>query len=163
MVVPFDQIIDAVQRGEADAGLLIHEGQLFYQQLGLQKVVDLGEWWKEKDGAAAADGRQRHPPRPRRGDRSSASRTTCDESIQYSLDNRRDALAYAMQFARDMDTELADRFVGMWVNQLTLDYTERGRRAVQRLLDGGSSAASSRTASRPSSSASSSCRFKVQS
>jgi 1,4-dihydroxy-6-naphthoate synthase len=135
-VVPFDQIIEAVQRGQADAGLLIHEGQLFYQRLGLNKVVDLGEWWKEKTDL----------PLPMGGNvirRDLGAETIgrvsayLRQSIQYSLDNRRDALAYAMQFARDMDPELADRFVGMWVNQLTLDYTERGRRAVQLLLDEG--------------------------
>jgi 1,4-dihydroxy-6-naphthoate synthase len=135
-VVPFDEIIDAVQSGRADAGLLIHEGQLFYQRMGLSKVVDLGEWWKERTDL----------PLPMGGNvvrRNLGAETIrrvsgyLHQSIQYSLDNRRDALAYAMQFARDMDTELADRFVGMWVNQLTLDYTERGRRAVQRLLDEG--------------------------
>ena len=121
---------------ESEAGLLIHEGQLFYQQLGLRKVVDLGEWWKEWTDL----------PLPMGGNcirRDLGAETIgrvsdyLHESIRYSLDNRRDALAYAMQFARDMDTDLADRFVGMWVNQLTLDYTERGRRAVQRLLDEG--------------------------
>ena len=136
VVVPFDRIIDAVREGAADAGLLIHEGQLFYQRLGLQKVVDLGEWWKAKTDL----------PLPMGGNvvrRDLGAETVARvsdylrQSIQYSLDNRRDALAYAMQFARDMDTELADRFVGMWVNQLTLDYTERGRRAVQLLLDEG--------------------------
>jgi 1,4-dihydroxy-6-naphthoate synthase len=135
-VVPFDQIIDAVRGGQADAGLLIHEGQLFYQRMGLHKVVDLGEWWKgwtdlplpmggnavRRDLGAETVGRvSQH----------------LHESIRYSLEHRRDALQYAMQFARDMDEGLADRFVGMWVNQLTLDYTERGRRAVQRLLDEG--------------------------
>ena len=136
VVVPFDQIIDAVQSGEADAGLLIHEGQLFYQRLGLQKVVDLGEWWKEKEGLPLPMGGNVI----RRDLGEETIRRVSDylrRSIQFSLDNRRDALAYAMQFARDMDPELADRFVGMWVNQLTLDYTERGRRAVQRLLDEG--------------------------
>lgn len=136
VVVPFDKIIDAVLGGEADAGLLIHEGQLFYQKMGLHKVVDLGEWWKDWTGL----------PLPMGGNavrRDLGAETVrrvsayLHESIRYSLDNRRDALAYAMQFARDMDTELADRFVGMWVNQLTLDYTERGRVAVQRLLDEG--------------------------
>ena len=135
-VVPFDQIIEAVQAGRADAGLLIHEGQLFYQKLGLHKVVDLGEWWKHRTDL----------PLPMGGNcirRDLGAETIqrvsayLHESIRYSLDNRRDALAYAMQFARDMDAELADRFVAMWVNQLTLDYTERGRRAVQRLLDEG--------------------------
>jgi 1,4-dihydroxy-6-naphthoate synthase len=136
VVVPFDRIIDAVNSGAADAGLLIHEGQLFYQKMGLHKVVDLGEWWKDWTGL----------PLPMGGNavrRDLGAQTIkrvseyLHESIRYSLDNRRDALAYAMQFARDMDTELADRFVGMWVNQLTLDYTERGRIAVQRLLDEG--------------------------
>ncbi len=136
VVVPFDQIIEAVQEGKADAGLLIHEGQLFYQRLGLHKVVDLGEWWKERHDL----------PLPMGGNvvrRDLGAETVARvsdylrQSIQFSLDNRRDALEYAMQFARDMDTELADRFVGMWVNQLTLDYTDRGRRAVQLLLDEG--------------------------
>ncbi|HEX8719866.1 MAG TPA: MqnA/MqnD/SBP family protein [Pyrinomonadaceae bacterium] len=135
-VVPFDRIIDAVQKGEADAGLLIHEGQLFYQRLGLRKVVDLGEWWQQKEGLPLPMGGNVI----RRGLGAETIRRVSEylrQSIQFSLDNRRDALAYAMQFARDMDAELADRFVGMWVNQLTLDYTERGRRAVQRLLDEG--------------------------
>jgi 1,4-dihydroxy-6-naphthoate synthase len=135
-VVAFDQIIDAVREGRADAGLLIHEGQLFYQRLGLHKVVDLGEWWKARTDL----------PLPMGGNavrRELGAETIgrvsrhLHESIRYSLEHRRDALAYAMQFARDMDEGLADRFVGMWVNQLTLDYTERGRRAVQRLLDEG--------------------------
>lgn len=136
VVVPFDKIIEAVQKGEADAGLLIHEGQLFYQRLGLRKVVDLGEWWKEREGLPLPMGGNVI----RRDLGEETIRRVSDylrRSIQFSLDNRRDALAYAMQFARDMDPELADRFVGMWVNQLTLDYTERGRRAVQRLLDEG--------------------------
>ncbi|HEU4594396.1 MAG TPA: MqnA/MqnD/SBP family protein [Pyrinomonadaceae bacterium] len=136
VVVPFDQIIKAVQDGEADAGLLIHEGQLFYQDLGLHKVVDLGEWWKEWTALPLPMGgnvirRELGPELIRR-----VSEHLC-ESIRFSLDNRQDALDYAMQFARDMDKELADRFVAMWVNQLTLDYTDRGREAVQRLLDEG--------------------------
>ena len=136
VVVPFDKIIDAVRDGRADAGLLIHEGQLFYQDLGLRKVVDLGEWWHGRTGL----------PLPMGGNvirRDLGSEVISRvsghlrDSIRYSLDHRADALDYAMQFARDMDTELADRFVGMWVNELTLDYTERGRRAVQMLLDEG--------------------------
>ncbi|HYO62212.1 MAG TPA: MqnA/MqnD/SBP family protein [Pyrinomonadaceae bacterium] len=135
-VVPFDRIIKAVQDGACDAGLLIHEGQLFYQNLGLRKVVDLGEWWKARTGLPLPMGgncirRELGPELMRRVSRH------LHESIRYSLEHRADALAYAMQFARDMDTELADRFVGMWVNDLTLDYTERGRTAVQRLLDEG--------------------------
>jgi 1,4-dihydroxy-6-naphthoate synthase len=135
-VVPFDRIIEAVRGGRADAGLLIHEGQLFYQRLGLHKVVDLGEWWKGWTDLPLPMGGNA----VRRGLGAETTRRVSDylhESIRYSLEHRRDALDYAMQFARDMDAELADRFVGMWVNQLTLDYTERGRRAVQRLLDEG--------------------------
>jgi 1,4-dihydroxy-6-naphthoate synthase len=135
-VAPFDQIIEAVRGGRADAGLLIHEGQLFYQKLGLHKVVDLGEWWKGRTGLPLPMGGNC----VRRGLGAETIGRVSDylhESIRYSLEHRRDALDYAMQFARDMDPELADRFVAMWVNQLTLDYTDRGRLAVQRLLDEG--------------------------
>ena len=136
IVVPFDRIIDAVVKGDADAGLLIHEGQLFYKQMGLDKVLDLGEWWHEKTGL----------PLPMGGN--AIRRDLGDDlmrqvskhlhnSIVYSMENREDALAYAMQFARDMPPELADRFVAMWVNDLTLDYGERGREGVRRLLDEG--------------------------
>ena len=136
VVVPFDEIIDYVKRGDADAGLLIHEGQLFYNQMGLHKVLDLGEWWHEKTDL----------PLPMGGNviRRDLGKDLMKEvsrhlhrSIQYSLDNREDALAYAMQFARDMEPALADRFVAMWVNDLTLDYGERGRKAVRKLLDEG--------------------------
>ena len=136
-VVPFDQIIEAVNEGRCDAGLLIHEGQLFYHNLGLHKVLDLGEWWHEHTGGL---------PLPMGGNairRDLGAETIREvssllkESIQYSLDNREDALEYAMQFARDMDPALADRFVAMWVNELTLDYGERGREAVRRLLKEG--------------------------
>jgi len=136
-VVPFDQIIEAVTEKRCDAGLLIHEGQLFYQDRGLRKVLDLGEWWHEHTNGL---------PLPMGGNairRDLGEETIREvsallkESIRYSLDNREDALAYAMQFARDMDTALADQFVGMWVNELTLDYGERGREAVRRLLSEG--------------------------
>ena len=136
-VVPFDQIVEAVTEGRCDAGLLIHEGQLFYHNLGLKKVVDLGEWWHEHTGGL---------PLPMGGNAirrdlgSETIREVSDllkESIHFSLDNREDALQYAMQFARDMDPALADRFVSMWVNELTLDYGERGRAAVRRLLSEG--------------------------
>lgn len=136
-VVPFDQIIDAVNEGRCDAGLLIHEGQLFYHNLGLHKVLDLGEWWHEHTGGL---------PLPMGGNairRELGEETIREvssllkESIQYSLDHREDALEYALQFARDMDPTLADRFVAMWVNDLTLDYSERGREAVRRLLKEG--------------------------
>ncbi|MCA1588913.1 MAG: ABC transporter substrate-binding protein [Acidobacteria bacterium] len=135
-VVPFDEIIEHVQKGKADAGLLIHEGQLFYKQMGLDKVLDLGEWWYEETGL----------PLPMGGN---AIRRDLGEdmmrqvsrhlhrSIVYSMENREDALTYALQFARDMAPEMADRFVAMWVNELTLDYGERGRDAVRRLLKEG--------------------------
>jgi 1,4-dihydroxy-6-naphthoate synthase len=115
---------------------LIHEGQLFYERLGLYKVIDLGEWWHERTGL----------PLPMGGNaiRRDLGKDVMlkvsqflRESIRYSLEHRDDALRYAMQFAREMDTETADRFVAMWVNELTLDYTERGREAVRRLLDEG--------------------------
>lgn len=136
IVVPFDKIIDAVKDGACDGGLLIHEGQLFYESMGLHKVLDLGEWWHERTGL----------PLPMGGNaiRRDLGPTLIGEvsellrkSISYSLNNRDDALQYAMQFARDMEPELADRFVAMWVNELTLDYTDRGREAVCRLLDEG--------------------------
>ena len=135
-VVPFDQIMDAVHKGEVDAGLLIHEGQLFYKQMGLDKVLDLGEWWHERTGL----------PLPMGGNvikRDLGAKLMkqvskhLHRSIVFSMENREDALAYAMQFARDMQPELADRFVAMWVNDLTLDYGERGKEAVRRLLTEG--------------------------
>lgn len=135
-VVPFDQIIETVKSGRCDAGLLIHEGQLFYESIALHKVLDLGEWWHEKTGLPLPMGGNAI-----RRDLSPALTKQVSqllrESIQYSLEHRDDALQYAMQFARDMDQALADRFVAMWVNELTLDYTDRGREAVKRLLSEG--------------------------
>ena len=135
-VVPFDKIIDAVQDGSCQAGLLIHEGQLFYEAMGLHKVLDLGEWWHQKTGLPLPMGGNaiRRDLGP---DLIREISHLLRESISYSLENREDALQYAMQFARDMDTDLADRFVAMWVNDLTLDYTDRGREAVRRLLEEG--------------------------
>lgn len=135
-VVPFDRIIDAVQKGKADAGLLIHEGQLFYKQLGLDKVLDLGEWWHKETGLPLPMGGNAIR-RDLGEDLMREVSTYLHKSIQYSLDNREDAMAYAMQFARDMAPELADRFVAMWVNELTLDYGERGKEGVRRLLQEG--------------------------
>jgi len=135
-VVPFDKIIAAVQSGQCDAGLLIHEGQLFYESIGLFKILDLGEWWHEKTGLPLPMGG--NAIRRELGPETIRQVSHClKESIRYSLANREDALEYAMQFARDMDTDLADRFVTMWVNDLTLDYTDRGREAVQRILTEG--------------------------
>ena len=135
-VVPFDKIIDAVKDGSCQAGLLIHEGQLFYETMGLHKVLDLGEWWHQRTGLPLPMGGNaiRRDLGP---DLIKEISHLLRESISYSLENREDALQYAMQFAREMDTDLADRFVAMWVNDLTLDYTERGREAVRRLLDEG--------------------------
>ncbi len=132
-VVPFDQIIDAVQSGSCDAGLLIHEGQLFYESVGLHKILDLGEWWHEKTGLPLPMGGN-VIRRDLDADVIKQVSEYLHESINYSLEHREDALQYAMQFARDMDTELADRFVAMWVNDRTLDYGERGREAVRQLL-----------------------------
>jgi 1,4-dihydroxy-6-naphthoate synthase len=135
-VVPFDQIIEAVLQGRCDAGLLIHEGQLFYDRLGLHKVLDLGEWWHGRTGLPLPMGG--NAIRRDLGAELMTRVSEClRESIRYSLEHREDALRYAMQFARDMDAETADRFVAMWVNDLTLDYTERGREAVRRLLNEG--------------------------
>jgi 1,4-dihydroxy-6-naphthoate synthase len=134
--VPFDKIIDAVQSGRCDAGLLIHEGQLFYESKGLHKVLDLGEWWHSRHGLPLPMGGNVI----RRGLGENLIKEVSRllrESINYSLTHREDALQYALQFARDMEPELADRFVGMWVNDLTLDYTERGREAVRLLLQEG--------------------------
>lgn len=135
-VVPFDKIIETVQSGQCDAGLLIHEGQLFYESLGLHKVLDLGEWWHEKTGLPLPMGG--NVIRRELGPDIIAEVSRClRASIRYSLDNREDALEYAMQFARDMKADLADRFVAMWVNDLTLNYTDRGREAVRQLLTEG--------------------------
>ena len=135
-VYPFDEILDAVKRGEVDAGLLIHEGQLFYKQLGLDKVLDLGEWWHEKTGLPLPMGGNAIK-RDLGGELMKQVSRYLHQSILYSMENREDALQYAMQFARDMAPEVADRFVAMWVNDLTLDYGERGKEGVRRLLQEG--------------------------
>jgi 1,4-dihydroxy-6-naphthoate synthase len=132
--VPFDEIIDAVKAGTVDAGLLIHEGQLTYEKEGLHKVLDLGEWWHEETGLQLPLGGNaiRRDLGPELTEKVSR---LLHESIRYALENREEALSYAMQFARDLPEELADRFVGMYVNEVTLDYGDDGRRAVQLLLD----------------------------
>jgi 1,4-dihydroxy-6-naphthoate synthase len=135
-IVPFDQIIPVVASGKFDAGLIIHEGQLTFQNDGLHLIVDLGIWWYEKTGLPLPLGG--NVVRRDLGDESvrEVSRLL-KESIRYALAHRADALKYALQYARDMDTALADRFVGMYVNEWTLDYGPRGREAVQRLLSEG--------------------------
>lgn len=132
----FDEILDVVQQGEADAGLIIHEGQLTYIREGFYKIVDLGEWWYEDTGLPLPLGA--NVIRRNLGDEKIRSITTLlKQSIQYSLDHRESGLEYAMTYARDMETELADKFVGMYVNDYTLDYGDDGRTAVQLLLTRG--------------------------
>ncbi len=138
-VVEFDQIPQAVADGAFDAGLLIHEGQLTYGDLGLVKVVDLGEWWREQTGLPlplGANALRRDIPQEKAAELS----RLVHESIQFALEHRKDALAHAMNWARDLDTERADRFVGMYVNDFTLDLGESGRKAVQELLARGEKA-----------------------
>jgi len=136
-VVPFDQIIPRVVSGEFDAGLIIHEGQLTYGNNGLHKILDMGVWWREQTGGL---------PLPLGGNairRSLGAETmkittqALRESIQHALDHRPAALEYAMQFARDLDPNLANKFVGMYVNERTLNYGDDGRIAIQKLLDMG--------------------------
>jgi 1,4-dihydroxy-6-naphthoate synthase len=132
--VPFDQIIDAVVRGDVDAGLLIHEGQLTYADQGLTKIVDLGEWWFEQTGLPLPLGG--NVVRKDLGERMMKDLTKIiKDSIVYSLEHRKEALEYALTFARDMKPELADLFVGMYVNELTVDYGENGRNAVRKLFE----------------------------
>jgi 1,4-dihydroxy-6-naphthoate synthase len=135
-VVPFDQIIPEVLEGKYEAGLIIHEGQLTYDKVGLHRIVDLGKWWHKVTGLPLPLGG--NAIRRSLGPELIASVSTAlRESIQYALDHRDEALAYAMQFARDLDSQLADKFVGMYVNERTLDYGADGREAVRRLLDMG--------------------------
>src|ERR1022692_2487765 len=135
-VVPFDQIIPQVLEGKFEAGLIIHEGQLTYDKSGLHRVVDLGKWWQKVTGLPLPLGG--NAIRRSLGRETIASVTRAlRESIQYAIDHREEALAYAMQFARDLDAQLADKFVGMYVNERTLDYGDDGREAVRRLLDMG--------------------------
>lgn len=134
-VVPFDQIIPQVLEGKYEAGLIIHEGQLTYDKSGLHRVVDLGRWWQKVTGLPLPLGG--NAVRRALGPEMPAVTAALRESIQYALDHREEALAYAMQFARDLDPQSADKFVGMYVNERTLDYGPDGREAVRRLLDMG--------------------------
>ena len=135
-VVPFDEIIPRVIEGKYEAGLIIHEGQLTYGKSGLHRIVDMGKWWRDLTGM----------PLPLGGnaikrDLGPALTAACcnalRDSIQYALDHREEALQYAMQFARDLDVQQADKFVGMYVNQRTLDYGKDGRDAIAKLLEMG--------------------------
>ena len=135
-VVPFDQIIPRVLAGQYEAGLIIHEGQLTYDRSGLYRILDLGKWWAQNTGLPLPLGGNAIRRSLGRELISSISAALRD-SIQYALDHREEALAYAMQFARDLDPQLADRFVGMYVNERTLDYGEDGKEAIRRLLEMG--------------------------
>ena len=134
VVVPFDQIIPEILAGKFDAGLIIHEGQLTYSSSGLHKVIDLGVWWRETTGLVLPLGG--NAIRRSLGLESQRIVTKAvRDSIQFALDNREAALDYAMQFARDLDARLANRFVSMYVNERTLDYGPDGREAIRKLLD----------------------------
>ena len=133
-VVPFDQIFGTVNRGDADVGLIIHEGQLTYQDQGLKLCEDLGVWWgRENDGLPLPLGGNVIHKRFSPEDRKSIS-DLLTRSIQFSLDHRPEAVAHALQYARDMGMDLADQFVGMYVNDWTLDYGEKGRETIRRFL-----------------------------
>jgi 1,4-dihydroxy-6-naphthoate synthase len=132
-VVPFDQIFDAVKAGKADAGLIIHEGQLTYDRAGFTKILDLGEWWKRETGLPLPLGgnvlRKDIPPNVQR-DLFAIMR----ESIDYGLTHRDEAVQHSMPYARDMDAQLAGKFIGMYVNDYTRDYGESGREAIRKFL-----------------------------
>ena len=136
---PFDKILDAVQKGEVDAGLIIHEGQLTYAREGLHKVIDLGEWWYEETGLPLPLGAN-VIRRDLGTEKIQQITSLLKQSIQYSLEHRARGLEYAMTYARDMETALADKFVGMYVNDYTLDYGDKGRAGVRELLHRGSTA-----------------------
>jgi len=136
VVVPFDQIMDSVQRGDVDAGLLIHEGQLTYSARGFHKIIDLGEWWMSETGL----------PLPLGGNAIKKSlgpelielvSVLLRQSIEFGLDNREVAVRHSMKYGRGMVESLTDKFVGMYVNDYTIDYGERGREAVRLLLERG--------------------------
>lgn len=133
-VVPFDRIIPEVQAGNFDAGLIIHEGQLTYSHSGLHKILDIGQWWRDETGLPLPLGG--NAIRRSLGDELMLTVTSAlRESIQHALEHREPALAYAMQFARDLDHDLANKFVGMYVNERTLNYGEDGREAIRKLLN----------------------------
>lgn len=133
VTMPFDKVLDAVQAREVEAGLLIHEGQLLFSQIGLHRVVDLGQWWQETTKLPLPLGANAIRRSLGKEVGMQVARVIRD-SVSYALDHREPALNYALQFARDMDPSLADKFIGMYVNRWTLDYGEEGRRAVRELL-----------------------------
>lgn len=133
-VVPFDQIIPSILAGKYDAGLIIHEGQLTYSTSGLYKVIDLGVWWRETTGLVLPLGGNAIR-RSLGAESHKVLSKALRDSIQHALDYREQALEYAMQFARDLDTTLANRFVSMYVNDRTLDYGADGRQAIRKLLE----------------------------
>jgi 5,8-dihydroxy-2-naphthoate synthase len=133
VVVPFDQIFDAVISGRADAGLIIHEGQLTYQQAGLEKIVDLGEWWQQQTGLPLPLGGNVVRKAIAPGVRSDIAHIL-RESIDYGLAHRPQAVAHSMPYARDMESDLADKFIGMYVNDFTRDYGGTGRAAIREFL-----------------------------
>jgi len=135
-VVPFDRILDEVREQKADVGLIIHEGQLTFGGHGLVKVADLGAWWQSETGLPLPLGGNavRRDLGPELMERLTR---LVRETVRYSLAHRAEALEYAMSFARGMDPAVADRFVGMWVNEMTVDCGDRGRKAIQTLLDRG--------------------------
>jgi len=139
VVMPFDKILDAVKNEVVEAGLLIHEGQLLFPQMGLHRVLDLGIWWQEKTQLPLPLGGNavRRALGPALG---LEIARTIRGSVEYGLEHRDDALKYAMQFARDMDPEVADKFVAMYVNKWTLGYGERGKQAVKELIGRGTEA-----------------------
>jgi 1,4-dihydroxy-6-naphthoate synthase len=134
VTVPFDQIIPEILAGNFDAGLIIHEGQLTYSSSGLHKVLDLGVWWKETTGLVLPLGGNAIR-RSLGADSLRIVTKAVRDSIQHALDHREAALEYAMQFARDLDARMANRFVSMYVNERTLDYGEDGRLAIRKLLE----------------------------
>jgi 1,4-dihydroxy-6-naphthoate synthase len=138
-VVPFDEIIPAVLAGKYEAGLIIHEGQLTFNRSGLHKVVDMGKWWRDQTGLPLPLGGNaiRRDLGP---ELMAACCVALRDSIRYALDNREEALQYAMQFARDLEHQMVDKFVGMYVNERTLDYGKDGREAIVKLLEMGHAA-----------------------
>ena len=139
VVMPFDKVIEAVRNEVVEAGLLIHEGQLFFPQLGLHRVIDLGVWWQEMTKLPLPLGGNA-VRRALGTDLGRLVAKTIRDSVAYGLEHREEALNYAMQFAREMDADLTDKFVGMYVNKWTLGYGEKGKKAVRELIERGTAA-----------------------